>query len=420
MGTETTSVAAVRGQFNSGRAVALANQLGLPPRLTGGRFSSRFAFFGDDETLAIVAGAQEDDGVELALAYAVRWAEGRRTVLVLPDGNHNATAQRIPWLRGQSQPELYLHRTDGSTVECQPRSRDATAQALLDRLNGLSPEKELEAAIEPLHLRARAAGVVDLTEALTRDRRLDHAHRQKERSWHYAGQRVLSIRQVRGGLAVTAGIHYSGANASAPIVLMNSDALSEAQTQVLLDAVEVAIVHRRNGAAPIHRPDESWLQAVIRRDPAIAGVEQPALRELPAWRPGDSPRAWGRGYIDLAGLDGNGNVRIVETKLATNADDLLVLQGLDYLVWATAYRGPLLRRLGANRRATLELHYVLGADAQTGKHKISPCTPALAAALDPSVVVWRFQTIGGSWFQPPENPGALDVALLPAGQVPEP
>ena len=111
------------------------------------------------------------------------------------------------------------------------------------------------------------------------------------------------------------------------------------------------------------------------------------------------PSGWGRGFIDLAGLDGHGNIRIVETKLATNADDLLVLQGLDYLVWAHAYEHALQERLGAPRHARLELHFVLGADPSDGTVTTSPCTEPLAAALDPDVVTWRFQTVH-DWFAP--------------------
>jgi hypothetical protein len=126
--------------------------------------------------------------------------------------------------------------------------------------------------------------------------------------------------------------------------------------------------------------------------PFIVGVEQPALRELPAWRPRDTVQEWGRGYIDLLGLDGHGDIRIVETKLADNADDLLVLQGLDYFVWAKAYEHALRTRLGAAKNARLELHYVLGASAKTGDIKVSTCTEPLAGALDPTAVRWRFQT----------------------------
>jgi len=59
----------------------------------------------------------------------------------------------------------------------------------------------------------------------------------------------------------------------------------------------------------------------------------------------------GRGYIDLLGVDGHGDIRIVETKLASNTDDLLICQGLDYYIWALAYRRILIDRLGAADRA---------------------------------------------------------------------
>ena len=220
--------------------------------------------------------------------------------------------------------------------------------------------------MRPLHFGGGTEGVWRLVESVTRDRRLDHGHRRGERSWHYAGQRVLSIRRTREGVDVTAGIHYSGANAPAPVLIRADEGLDGEQYEEVWRAIEMAIEARRQGPPPIHRPDEHWLQAIIRRDPSIVGVEQPALRELPAWRPRDSPSKWGRGFIDLVGLDGHGDIRIVETKLAKNADDLLVLQGLDYLVWATAYEKALRDRLAAAAHARFELHYVLGATAGSG------------------------------------------------------
>jgi hypothetical protein len=145
--------------------------------------------------------------------------------------------------------------------------------------------------------------------------------------------------------------------------------------------------------APIHRPDEHWLQAVIRRNPGLVGVEQPALRELPAWRPGGdgSAQSRGRGYIDLLGVDGHGDIRVVETKLASNTDDLLVCQGLDYYIWALAYRRILIGRLGAPDRAAFEIHYVIG-DTADGKIHRSGYLPPQARNLD-SAVRWRFQAV---------------------------
>lgn len=400
------SVAERRAEFNSETAAEIAHRLNLPPRMTGKGFSDRFAFFGDKQRLAVVAGPQEEDDVELALAYAVRHAQGRSTALVLPEGHANATAQRIPWLRPAARPSLFVHR-DGQAVPQPERSQSETVQAVIGRLGDMLPEAELTDAMMPLHLGDTSDGVWDLVEHVTRDRRLDHGHRRGERSWHFAGQRLLSIRRGTAGIVVTAGIHYSGPNAPAPVVLAPGDHLSSEHVGHIIRAIEQAIEERRTGAPPIHRPDEHWLQAIIRRDPSIVGVEQPALRELPAWRPRDTVKEWGRGYIDLLGLDGHGDIRIVETKLADNADDLLVLQGLDYFVWAKAYERALRTRLGAAKNARLELHYVLGASAKTGKIKVSPCTEPLADALDPTAVRWRFQTVR-NWFQSPDDVKAVE------------
>jgi hypothetical protein len=48
-------------------------------------------------------------------------------------------------------------------------------------------------------------------------------------------------------------------------------------------------------------PTSTGSKAVILRNPTLVGVEQPALRELPAWRPTGEANEWGRGYIDLIG-----------------------------------------------------------------------------------------------------------------------
>lgn len=400
------SIAERRAAFNSATAAELAQVLNLPPRITGKGFSDRFAFFADDHRLAVVAGPQEEDYVELALAYAVRHAHSRSTVLVLPEAHVNATAQRIPWLRPAARPSMFVHR-NGRARPQPERSQSETIAAIVSRLGDISPEAELTDAMMPLHLGDTSDGVWELVEQVTRDRRLDHGHRRGERSWHFAGQRVLSIRKSTEGVVVTAGIHYSGLKAPTPVVVAPGDHLSGEQVSQVIGAIEQAIEERRSGTPPIHRPDEHWLQAIIRRDPCLVGVEQPALRELPAWRPRDTPREWGRGYIDLLGLDGHGDIRIVETKLADNADDLLVLQGLDYFVWARAYEQALRERLGAAKNARLELHYVLGASGKSGKVKVSPCTKPLADALDPTVVRWRFQTVH-NWFQPPDHVEAVD------------
>jgi hypothetical protein len=367
-GGSTASVAALRAAFNDVAAPSIARQLDLPAPAVGAGYSKRFAFFADAHRLAVVAGAQEGDDVELALAHGVRHAQGRALTLVLPEGHTNATAQRAPWLRESAWPTIFVHRDGAHVEQLIGLTQQGSIAALSEPRQGQSPTDELANATSPASLGKATDGVWGLVEWATTSPVLDAGHRSGERSWHYAGQRVLSISRIKRGVSIVAGIHYSGANKPAAVLLndgesLSTDALMGLQSLVL-DAIE-----QRKGTGPkaIHRPDEHWLQAILRRNPHVVGVEQPALRELPAWRPHDSSRRWGRGFVDLLGLDGHGAIRIIETKLATNSDDLLVLQGLDYFVWASAYLDVLRSRLGAAKSADLEIHYVLGANRSTDR-----------------------------------------------------
>jgi hypothetical protein len=107
--------------------------------------------------------------------------------------------------------------------------------------------------------------------------------------------------------------------------------------------------------------EEHRLQAILRRTPDSLGLEYPVLRELPAWRPSGGEKPRGRGFIDLAAMDGLGDITIVETKLT--GDEMLVLQGLDYWIWANAADNEawLKQRLHADPvRASLRLMYAVG------------------------------------------------------------
>ena len=126
----------MRLEFNDHRALAIAHQLDLPPKIVGKGHSTRFAFFADDTHLAVVAGGQEGDDVELALAYLVRHAQGRRTTIVLPEGCSNATCQRIPWLKPSARPAVHIHTDNGDVSAVSERSRPDTVQAVIDRLDG--------------------------------------------------------------------------------------------------------------------------------------------------------------------------------------------------------------------------------------------------------------------------------------------
>jgi hypothetical protein len=114
-------------------------------------------------------------------------------------------------------------------------------------------------------------------------------------------------------------------------------------------------------------------------------------------------------------VDGHGDIRVVETKLASNTDDLLVFQGLDYYIWALAYRRILIDRLGAADQAAFEIHYVIG-DTTDGTIHRSGYLPTQARNLDPAVR-WRFQTVH-NWFGHPAQPQCPASTLYPAGEWP--
>ncbi|MBL7487970.1 hypothetical protein I6A60_21425 [Frankia sp. AgB1.9] len=74
---------------------------------------------------------------------------------------------------------------------------------------------------------------------------------------------------------------------------------------------------------------------------------------------------------------------------------MLVLQGIDYLVWANvpAHRERLAARLDIHPDVPISLRFVVGAPS-TGKAGISPHTAAQVRSLR-KTVAWRFSTVTG-------------------------
>lgn len=410
------TVAEARAEFKRHAAPLLAKQVGVTTPWKGSG-SSRFSYFADEKRFLVVAGSQEESGVDLAFALGLSYRGQRQLLLALPVEHAFATLQRAPWFTSEARPKIYLH--NGVTAEMKSLPSQSETR---DRAGAVKPGKsaaeELRDAATPKHLGKGSAGVYALIEWATTHPLLDAGHRRGERAWQTMGQKVLSVKAVTGGVAVTAGIHYTKAGeAPVPTTVIQGDHLSPRQLATIQQQVEAGIAARLSGPPPIHRPDEHWLQAVIRQDPSLVGVEQPALRELPAWRPGGdgNTKSWGRGYIDLLGVDGHSDIRVVETKLADNADDLLVFQGLDYYTWALAYRDVILERLGAPKRSAFEIHYVIG-DTTEGKIHLSKHVGAQVRSLDPSIR-WRFQTIH-NWYSDPRTAPRATSKLLGFGELP--
>jgi hypothetical protein len=408
-----------RERFNREDAPLLAKQAGFTSR---DRNSDRFAYFSDRDRLCMVAGNQEVGDVALALAYGMTRRGEKALTLVLPEDCALSTLQRTPWFTDQAGIEIWLH--DGREVQkCAERTRDETiAEHSINIANGETPGSAFVLASRPAYLGERSERVFELVEWATKDRRLDPGHRQGERSWHCMGQKVLSIQGKLSQIKIRAGIHDQALSNGDPTARLNDgDSLVGSTLEEVITAVEDGIRQRLSGT--FNRPDEHWLQAVVRQFPSIVGVEQPALRELPAWRPHSADlresqwnKKWGRGYVDIAGLDGHGNLRIVETKLSDNSDPLLVLQGLDYYIWSLALESDLKDRLGAPKGSKTEIHYVIG-DTVDGKIKHSAYTEAMARSLHPSVP-WQFQSVR-NWFHPDGSTEDIESELFPPGVVPE-
>src|SRR4051794_16117815 len=105
-----TIALSMREHFNTTEAPRIAAS--IDPALVAspdrGR-SERFAYFGSDRQLLVVAGEQEERQVELALAYGLTWRGDRELVLALPAGMSTATQQRVPWLRSDVRPIVWEH-----------------------------------------------------------------------------------------------------------------------------------------------------------------------------------------------------------------------------------------------------------------------------------------------------------------------
>ena len=351
-------------------------------RLAGRSRSSRFNWYQDDAELTLVVGPQERGDVDRALAVGLAERGNRGLNLVLPKGWHEPTVHRWAWLDDAVPLKVWSHSGGQVVAERRP-TRDATMRVV-------------EGGEDPhLHLGDRSDWVEDLMRwaGEKNNHDLDPSHRRDVRAWQYRGQRVLRIARTKAGLQIVAGIDWGATSGHPPALKVALTGPLQATQRLAIQArVLQGCQERRDG--PAHKADEHWLQSVLRRHPEALGLEQPVLRELPSWRPSGSlgtrqvqPR--GRGFVDLAGLDAAGNLLLVETKLG--ADDMLVLQGLDYLIWAEANRERLTARLDAQRLIPFEIAYCVGGK-KGGPPSWSRHSRAQLAALAPDLR-WHVQEV---------------------------
>lgn len=388
-------------QPSDASADTLAAQAGVDPkhrRQPTRGWTTHATWYEDSSRLLAVVGAEKERAADLALAHGLALRGGKKLGLVLPDGWVEPTRRRLPWL----QVPIEFWRHDNATIQ--------TVQAAAPGEHPYPADDEHPA----LHLGDRTDWVGALMDWAGRHDNLDPGHRGNVRAWHCRGTRVLKIERTRSGLRITAGIAYKdpgqpGESVSREITAPLTQH-AQAETQ---DRVESGVAARLQGAAGGH--NEHWLQAVLRRRPDLLDLEQPVLREVPAWRPlrdpdGSNLNGYGRGFLDLVGLDPRGDLHLVETKLAS--DHMLVLQGVDYLAWASQaeHRNRLAVRLGCQPSVPVVLHFVIGADS-SGTAAIGRYAKAQAEALRDDLR-WQFSIVT-DW-----QAGHPKVTHLPPGETP--
>lgn len=328
-------------------AELLAGQVGegfkrVPPRRG---WTTYAVWFERDHELMGVVGEQEKSDTDKVLAHGLRLAAGRALTLVLPEAWAYPTRSRAPWFK--STISIYTH-VDGKARPRKPLRPEASFQN----------SGGYDANPVP-HLGSTGEWAREVVEWATAHPHLDPAHTTSQRGWSCNGQRVLSI-SGRRALKIVAGVDA----ASDPAARFTVNApMDKTDVAAVIEQVEQAIKHATS--KKYGKFEEHHLQVRLRRYPETLLLESPVLREVPAYRPGATKP--GRGFIDLAGLDAMGNVTIFETKLGS--DEMLVLQGLDYWIWANAKDNheALVRRLFAQKGASTNLLFAVG-----GKGNVSP------------------------------------------------
>ena len=374
------------------KASALAGNVGLPTmpyRKTGFPLPAWASFYADDSTLAVlVCPGEQWRTVERALAYGVAHANGRKLELLLPEHPHRDPLQATQIRAAFLDPSIRVWTHDGKTAE---------PHALLDRgeASGLLREEALAGG--ELDLKDLASRVTDLENWADSHPDLTACHEKSHRTWRCQGLILLSIQRRGKGLVVKSGVHYSKPSPGRPLpgsLLLSDRNLNPAELTKIKTRVQAGINDKHDGRPKGYR--EHWLQATLARHAAAVGWSRrhPLEREFPAKRPGG-----GIGYIDFLRIDDNSEtLHITETKIGH--DEMLVLQGLDYWIWAQANTGLLAAHFNVPAIAGLVIDYVVGAnngeqDPAAGKLAVlSPYAPAQLEALA-SDIDWQVHLCTG-------------------------
>lgn len=286
-----------------------------------------------------------------ALAWGLAYCGDRELVLCFPDARLADGARARLWAFSV-QARIIVRTADGGVTEvlAYPRS-ERLARVCEKDAGGTDTARALRIDAPALPEWADLGGIAHWAE----EQGAARADRHSYLAWHFDGRKVVQLR-VRGDkVLLSAGVHTGshpelfGLGAAAPAEAVGSgEELTAAWTR-LRPVAEAAIAARKAGTDAWNR--EHKFQAHLAAQWGL-GFDR---RELPARRP-----YGGSGYIDLLRTDG-GSIDVVETKLGF--DECLLLQGIDYVVWAEANADLLARHFGL-RDPRVSLSLVVG-DATT-------------------------------------------------------
>ncbi len=329
----------------------------------------------NEDRLVVLAGAQEKQtDLDKALAFGLAWLGDRDLVVVLPEHGESPSVQRSAFFSRNIR--IFTHN-DTTLTEVPPLTQDEVFALYKDPL-----------VTSVLDLKDREIWVADLLTWADSHPDLQSAHRPSYLAWHCLGRLVLRICRVRGGLEISAGVHagVSSEKYAQQITKVIKSALGATDDEQLRDAATEAIRRRINGDDLGHR--EHFLQARLFDHAAMIGLKPGSVsREFPCMRLGShsEPR---RAYIDLIGLDTRSVCHLVEAKIG--GDEMLVLQGLDYYIWANAHQKQLADHFGVKSEMQFALDFVVS--AKDGGKAIGPYTAPQAAALDGGIR-WQFHEV---------------------------
>ncbi len=376
--------------------VQIAEAVGAPTTPftpPSGRLSTLFDWYGDSDTLCVIARdpSMKPQDSDVGFSHALGHLGDRDLIIVFPELGATAVAHRLPFLEVPARAYVL---GDSGAIMLQPlRPADVIEECRGIRGGSHDIIKALT-LVEPL------------LNWLAPQSELVQDDRKSYRTWQYLGRQVLTLRVgSSGNVDLVAGVNYSGPKPgqAPPVRLRLTAPITEDELASVQAAIAVARAGKDSGEDPANA--EHLLQERLRGDWKLLGLRAAPLREVAVRRP------VGYGYIDLLGAGNDGRIRVIETKLGPF--ERLVLQGLDYWIWAMANKSDIVEWLELPADAGIDIEYVV-AEKTAGHGVIGSYTSGQAEAIQGSIR-WRFTTIRDWRGSHPPTVERLPLRTLPRG-----